>query len=57
MFVYSKSVNGVILKPTKCPRNEACRCIEKKCEQCGWNPEVSKSACSISSKGWDTRYE
>lgn len=39
---YQKSVNGEILKPTKCRHNEACFCIVKKCDKCGWNPSVDK---------------
>lgn len=29
-------------KPTQCPHNDGCRCIEQKCDRCGWNPSVDK---------------
>ena len=41
-YYYAKSVNGVRLKPEQCPHNEGCRCIEKKCDKCGWNPSVAE---------------
>lgn len=27
---------------SKCPYNEALICLDKKCEACGWNPEVAQ---------------
>lgn len=25
-----------------CPHNDACRCVQKNCGGCGWNPKVAK---------------
>lgn len=29
-------------KPFVCPYNDACRCMEKTCRSCGWNPKVAQ---------------
>lgn len=29
-------------KPTVCPYNDACQCMVKKCNRCGWNPTVAQ---------------
>jgi hypothetical protein len=28
--------------PTVCQYNDACQCITKDCDRCGWNPKVAQ---------------
>ena len=37
---YVKVANYI--KPTVCPHNDACRCTERNCYKCGWNPKVAQ---------------
>lgn len=38
-------------KPTVCPHNDACRCENQDCYNCGWNPKVAKMRIEKLKKG------